>query len=104
MARRNRRATRPARREAAPDRREAAVERQTAVREASRDPQRARARGRVTRAGAPRAVGEPSQALERVAHAERAYVVKDSRRLAITVAAMLVLLTVSGFIVNALIP
>lgn len=54
--------------------------------------------------GAARAVGEPSAALARVAHLERAYVVKDSRRLAITVVAMLVLLTVSGFIVNALIP
>lgn len=104
MARRNRRATRPARREAAPERREAAPERQTAVRETARDPQRARARGRVVRAGAPRAVGEPSQALERVAHLERAYVVKDSRRLAITVAVMLGLLAASGFVVNALIP
>ena len=74
------------------------------VRGASRDLQRSRTRGRVIRAGAPRAVGEPSQALERVAHAERAYVVKDSRRLAITVGAMLALLAVSGFIVNALIP
>ena len=101
MARRNRRATRPARREAA-------VERETAVREgpraASRDPERARARGRVTRVGASRAVGEPSPALERVAHLERAFVVKDFRRLVITVVAMLALLAVSGFLVNALIP
>lgn len=101
MARRNRRATRPARREAA-------VERETVVRESPResprDPQRARARGRVTRVGASRAVGDPSPALDRVAHLERAFVVKDFRRLLITVLAMLALLAASGFFVNALIP
>ena len=58
----------------------------------------------MTRVGASRAVGEPSPALERVAHLERAFVVKDFRRLVITVIAMLALLAVSGFIVNALIP
>lgn len=74
------------------------------AREAPRDIQRARARGRVTRVGASRAVGEPSPALDRVAHLERAFVVKDFRRLVITVVAMLALLAASGFVVNALIP
>ncbi|HEX4744372.1 MAG TPA: hypothetical protein VFW12_06845 [Candidatus Limnocylindria bacterium] len=101
MARRNRRATRPARREAVSERRAAVQE---TAREASRDTQRARARGRVVRAGAPRAVGEASPALERTAHLERAFVVKDFRRLVITVGAMLALLAASGFAVNALIP
>lgn len=97
MARRNRRATRPARREAAPERR-------TPAQEAPRESQRVRARGRVARVGVSRAIGEPSQALERAAQLERGYVVKDFRRLGITVVAMLALLAASGFVVNALIP
>ena len=97
MARRNRRATRPARREATPERR-------AAGQEAPREQQRVRARGRVLRSGPNRAIGEPSQALERAAQLERGYVVKDFRRLGITIAGMLALLVASGFVVNALIP
>lgn len=86
------------------ERRAAIQETARETRDTYRDPQRARARGRVVRAGAPRAVGEASPALERTAHLERAFVVKDFRRLVITVVAMLALLAASGFAVNALIP
>jgi hypothetical protein len=50
--------------------------------------------------GAPRAVGAPSNSLERAAALERAYVVKDFRRIGIVVAAMLLLLVLSGFGIN----
>ena len=59
--------------------------------------------GRATgRGGIARASGEPSAALQKAATWERAYVVKDFRRIGITVAAMLVLLAIAGFAENAL--
>lgn len=110
MARRNRRTPRPARRETAPERQTAATERPStatqpaiATRQPARDLSRSRARGRPV-VGLPRAVGAPSEALERAATLERGYVVKDIRRLAIVTAIMLALLAVSGFLVNALLP
>ena len=58
-------------------------------------------RGPAQRAfGAPRAIGAPSSALERAAALERAYVVKDFRRIGVVVAAMLLLLVLSGFGIN----
>ncbi len=54
------------------------------------------------RAGTSRAIGEPSAALQKAAAWERAYVVKDFRRIGVTVAFMLLLLALSGFGVNAL--
>ena len=105
MARRNRRTTRPARRDSAPERR--AVTTETArqpAREPARESARSRTRSRLARSGEPEATGAPSPALERAAALERGHVVKDSRRLAITVGVMLALLVVSGFVVNALFP
>lgn len=96
MARRNRRTTRPAPRESTAERRIPVSE--------TRDPARGRPRARVARSGTPRAVGEPSAALERAALAERTFVLRDSRRLAMVVAAMMALLVASGFVVNALFP
>lgn len=96
MARRNRRTARPAPRESAAERRPTSVD--------LRDPARARARSKVARSGVARAVGEPSASLERAALAERTFVLRDSRRLAIVVAAMMALLVASGFVVNALFP
>lgn len=101
MARRNRRATRPVRHEAAPARRAVTAE---TTRQPPRESARTRTRSRLARVGQARATGEPSAALERAAALERGHVVKDSRRLGITVAVMLALLVVSGFIVNALFP
>ncbi len=54
------------------------------------------------RAGTSRAIGDPSPTLQKAAAWERAYVVKDFRRIGVTVAFMLVLLALSGFGVNAL--
>lgn len=101
MARRNRRTTRPARRDPAPERR--AVTTETA-RQPAHESARSRTRSRLARTDEPRAIGAPSAALERAAALERGHVVKDSRRLAITVGVMLALLVVSGFIVNAVFP
>lgn len=101
MARRNRRTTRPVRRDAAPERRAVTTE---TSREIARDSARARTRSRPAHIGWTRATGEPSAALERAAALERGHVVKDSRRLAISVAAMLALLVASGFVVNAIFP
>ncbi len=53
---------------------------------------------RTSRAGYSRAAGTPSQALERAAVAERAFVVKDFRRLGIVVGIALVLLVASGLV------
>lgn len=72
--------------------------------ETARQPARSRTRSRLARTDEPRAIGAPSAALERAAGLERVHVVKDSRRLGITVGVMLALLVVSGFIVNALFP
>lgn len=75
------------------------------MQEAHRESPRVRStRGRLGRTGVTRAVGEPSAALERAAQLERGYVVKDFRRLGITIVAMLALLAASGFVVNTLIP
>ena len=101
MARRNRRATRPVRRDAAPERRAVTTE---TSRQPARDTARARARSRLAHVDGARATGEPSAALERAAALERGHVVKDSRRLAITIAVMLALLVASGFAVNAIFP
>lgn len=60
--------------------------------------------GSTVRPGAARAVGEASPVLEREAVQERAYVVKDFRRIGIVVAIMVVLLIVSDVAVNALLP
>ena len=67
------------------------------------DRARPRYRGAPLPPGGSHAVGTPSATLERAAALERAYVVKDFRRLAIVVAVMLVLLVASGFVVNALV-
>jgi hypothetical protein len=60
--------------------------------------------GRTTRygsrTGTSRAVGAPSQALERAAAWERGYVTKDFRRMAIVVVIAMVLLIVAGVILN----
>lgn len=58
--------------------------------------------GASVRAGAARAIGAPSPTLERAAAAERAFVVKDFRRIGIVVALMAVLLVASDLAVNAL--
>lgn len=104
MARRNRRATRPVRREAAPERRAVSAE---TPRRPARETAAGRARSRLGRGGrgaVVTATGEPSPTLLRAAALERGHVLKDSRRLALTVGIMLALLVVSGVIVNALFP
>jgi hypothetical protein len=60
--------------------------------------------GSPVRPGSARAIGEPSPLLEREAAQERAYVVKDFRRIGVVVAIMLALLVVSDIAVNALLP
>lgn len=55
----------------------------------------------AARGGVARASGEPSAALQKAATWERAYVVKDFRRIGKTVAAMLALLALAGFAENA---
>lgn len=65
----------------------------------SERPSRPRSRAAI---GPLRATDAASPVLERAAAAERAYVVKDSRRLGIVVAVMLVLLTASGIAVERL--
>lgn len=53
-----------------------------------------------SRTGYSRAVGMPSAPLERAAALERAFVVKDFKRIAIVSALALALLAASGFVVN----
>ena len=60
--------------------------------------------GAPVRAGAARAVGDPSPTLEREAQQERGFVVKDFRRIGLVVAIMAALLIVSDIAVNALLP
>ncbi|HEU5287105.1 MAG TPA: hypothetical protein VFV20_01770 [Candidatus Limnocylindria bacterium] len=58
---------------------------------------------RGSRTGYARAVGAPSQALERAAVMERGFVLKDFRRLGLVVAVALALLIVAGFLESVLI-
>jgi len=53
-----------------------------------------------SRTGTSRAVGAPSQGLERAAAWERGYVTKDFRRMAVVVVIALALLVVAGLILN----
>ncbi|HEV8654233.1 MAG TPA: hypothetical protein VGR85_01800 [Candidatus Limnocylindria bacterium] len=99
MARRNR--TRPrSRRDTLASRR--ATSPRPPERDAAARPTGYRARGSVARLGYSRAAGTPSAALERASLVERMYVVKDFRRLAITVAISLTLLIASGLIESAI--
>ncbi|TMC44720.1 MAG: hypothetical protein E6J23_06785 [Chloroflexi bacterium] len=54
-----------------------------------------------SRTGTSRAVGAPSQGLERAAAWERGYVTKDFRRMAIVVAIAIALLIAAGLFLNA---
>lgn len=89
-----RRATPPVRTEAAVEARPVTPSRRTGA--AATGP-----RGAL-RGGALRAVGEPSPALLRSAEAERAYVVRDFRRIGAVVALMAGLLVVADVAVNLL--
>lgn len=70
---------------------------------ADRGERRARYRGAPPSPGGSRAIGEASPTLERAAALERGYVVKDFGRLGKVVVAVLVLLGLSGVVVNALV-
>jgi len=54
-----------------------------------------------SRTGTSRAVGAPSQGLDRAAAWERGYVTKDFRRMAIVVVVALALLVAAGLLLNA---
>ena len=102
MPKRQRRTTRERRTAAAPSVRPAAHDRPvTTTSTATRRSGRA---GAPPRPGAARAIGEPSPVLEREAERERAFVVKDFRRIGVVVAIMAGLLVVSDIAVNALLP
>src|SRR5438270_14038791 len=58
---------------------------------------------RGTRAGASRAVGAPSQSLERAAVVERNFIAKDFRRLGLVVGIGLVVLVAAGFLETVLV-
>jgi hypothetical protein len=60
--------------------------------------------GSAVRAGAARAIGEPSPTLEKAAAQERSFVVRDFRRIGIVVAIVAALLVVSDVVVNLLVP
>jgi hypothetical protein len=83
-----------------------ASRRATSPRPAERDvaarPAGYRARGSVTRLGYSRAAGAPSAALERASLIERAFVAKDFRRLALTIAIALALLVGAGLVESAI--
>jgi hypothetical protein len=101
MSRRNRTRSRT-RREAIASRRAAsprAAEHETAPRATGYRP---RASGAAPRLGYSRAAGAPSATLERASVVERNYVVKDSRRLGITIAIAMVLLVAAGFAQGAI--
>jgi hypothetical protein len=72
--------------------------------EREQQPARAVTAGRPTRygsrTGTSRAVGAPSQGLERAAAWERGYVTKDFRRMAIVVVIAMALLIAAGLILN----
>src|SRR4051794_23491813 len=93
---RSRRGIEAARRTPAPAR----VEREDApvVRPAAHRPVRT-----TMRAGSSRAVGTPSQSLERAASVERNFIAKDFRRLGLVVAVGLVVLVAAGFLESALV-
>lgn len=55
-----------------------------------------------SRTGTSRAVGAPSQGLERAAAWERGYVTKDFRRMAVVVVLAMALLIAAGLILNAI--
>jgi len=73
--------------------------------EREQQPSRPAATSRPTRygsrTGTSRAVGAPSQGLERAAAWERGYVTKDFRRMAIVVVIALALLVAAGLFLNA---
>jgi len=75
------------------------------VPEREQQPSRPTTTGRPTRygsrTGTSRAVGAPSQGLERAAAWERGYVTKDFRRMAIVVVIALALLIAAGLFLNA---
>jgi len=56
----------------------------------------------ATRSGTARAIGAPSGALERAAAAERSFVIRDFRRIAVVVAIALALLIASGLVLGAI--
>ena len=101
MPKRQRRATRERRTTDRPSARPAAHDRPVTTTAAVRRSGRA---GAPVRPGASRAVGEPSPTLEREALRERAFVVKDFRRIGVVVAIMVALLALSDVAVNALLP
>ena len=101
MPKRQRRATRERRTAGAPSVRPAAHDRPVTTTTGTRRSARA---GAPLRPGAARAIGEPSPVLEREAERERAFVVKDFRRIGVVVAIMAGLLVVSDIAVNALLP
>ena len=91
---RSRRGLEASRRASAPER----VEREEAP--ASRPAHRP---VRSTRAGYSRAVGSPSQSLERSAVMERGFIVKDFRRLGLVVGVGLVVLVIAGVLEGMLV-
>jgi len=93
---RSRRGTEAARRSTPP--------RQASEREAAPRPTGYRARGSVSRSGYARAAGAPSATLERASVLERGFIVKDFRRLGVTVAVAIVLLIAAGLLESALLP
>ena len=102
MARRQRRTTRERRTAPASSARAATHDRPVAA--AATSARRSGRAGAPVRAGAARAVGDPSPILEREAERERSFVVKDFRRIGVVVAIMAALLVVSDIAVNALLP
>ena len=103
MARRQRRSTRERRPSTTQSARPAAHDRPVGTTTGTGTRRSGRA-GAPVRVGAARAVGDPSSTLEREAQQERAFVVKDFRRIGVVVAIMAALLIVSDIAVNALLP
>lgn len=91
---RSRRGIEAARRTPAPAREE---------REEAPAPRPAHRPARVGRSGYSRAVGAPSQSLERAAVMERGFIVKDFRRLGIVVGIGLVVLLIAGVLEGMLV-
>ncbi len=101
MARRHRTRTRTRRSAETPRSAPAPVR---AEREEARSPRAAAHRPtRSSRTGYARAVGAPSQTLERAAVMERGFVLKDFRRVGLVFAVALVVLIVAGFLESAFI-